>query len=380
MDFMSFAVVHMQKFKTNGVKGIQFHNQRERESKTNPDINKDLSHLNYDLHNHDPIDYNKTVKGIIDNNVITTRAIRKDAIVMCNFIVTSDKKFFDGLSDQEQKKFFEKSYEFFKERYGEEKIIAAPVHLDETTPHMHLSLVPVTDDNKLSAKRLFDRKELRSIQDDFPKFIQDQGFDLKRGIDAQGKNKHIEIQKLKAMEFENKVKVLQNKKNTLQNDLKALKSDLNKIKSTEIQMDDINSIQGKYLPLSKENMIIKTSDFEKLKSAAKQSTLFRNEAESLIQDKKILQEDIAKLYKSRNELLVENKSLKNKVSQFEEEKKLFKKEYGFVVNYLKNTEQIEKATEDIVKQREDEKILEKELEKEAQKNKVIQKNFDELEL
>lgn len=369
---MSFAVVHMQKFKTNGVKGIQFHNQRERESKTNPDINKNLSHLNYDLHNHDLIDYNKTVKEIIDNNVVTTRAIRKDAIVMCNFIVTSDKKFFDGLSDQEQKKFFEKSYEFFKERYGEEKIIAAPVHLDETTPHMHLSLVPVTDDNKLSAKRLFDRKELRSIQDDFPKFIQDQGFDLKRGIDAQGKNKHIEIQKLKAMEFENKVKVLQNKKNTLQNDLKALKSDLNKIKSTEIQMDDINSIQGKYLPLSKENMIIKTSDFEKLKSAAKQSTLFRNEAESLIQDKKILQEDIAKLYKSRNELLVENKKLKKENSQHIKEKSQFKKDFRYVADYLKDTEQTKKVIEYMTEK--------KDHEKEVQNSKEIQRNFDELEL
>ncbi|MBJ7968236.1 plasmid recombination protein, partial [Bacillus cereus] len=40
----------MQKFKMRDVKGIQIHNQREKESHTNPDIEKEQSHLNYDLH------------------------------------------------------------------------------------------------------------------------------------------------------------------------------------------------------------------------------------------------------------------------------------------------------------------------------------------
>lgn len=62
---------------------------------------------------------------------------------------------------------------------------------------MHLSLVPVTKDKKLSAKRLFDRNELRALQDDFPKFLNKNNFDLKRGLDAEGKNKHIETQRFK---------------------------------------------------------------------------------------------------------------------------------------------------------------------------------------
>ncbi|WP_201024470.1 plasmid recombination protein, partial [Sporosarcina koreensis] len=40
---MSYAVCRMQKMKYHDLKGIQFHNQRERESKTNPDIDKDKS-------------------------------------------------------------------------------------------------------------------------------------------------------------------------------------------------------------------------------------------------------------------------------------------------------------------------------------------------
>ena len=202
---MSFSVVHMQKIKSAGIKGMQFHNQRERESRTNEDIDKEKSQLNYDLKNVKDIDFNKRVNEIIKDEVITTRAIRKDAVKMCNFLVTSDKSFFDGISNQEQKNFFKESYDFFKDRYGNNKIVAAVIHLDEKTPHMHLSLVPVNEDKKLSAKRMFDRKELRSIQDDYPKYIQSKGFNLERGKDAEGKNKHVELQRFKALTAEKEV-------------------------------------------------------------------------------------------------------------------------------------------------------------------------------
>ncbi|MGX1988551.1 plasmid recombination protein, partial [Bacillus subtilis] len=46
---MSYAVVRMQKMKAHDLKGIQVHNQRERESRTNSDIDKERSHENYDL-------------------------------------------------------------------------------------------------------------------------------------------------------------------------------------------------------------------------------------------------------------------------------------------------------------------------------------------
>lgn len=197
---MSYAVVHMQKFKSHDLKGIQFHNQRERESKSNPDIDKSKSYLNYDLHNQESINYNKKVQEIIENKVITNRKIRKDAVRMCNFIITSDKSFFESLSPEEQDQFFKRSYDFFKKRYGEDKVVSAMVHLDEVTPHMHLALVPVIE-NKLSAKRLFDRKELLAIQKEYPEFIQGEGFNLQRGQEGSDK-KHLTTQEFKQKKIE----------------------------------------------------------------------------------------------------------------------------------------------------------------------------------
>src|SRR5699024_9921749 len=48
---MSYAVCRMQKVKTAGLKGMQFHNQRERKSRTNDDIDHERTRENYDLKN-----------------------------------------------------------------------------------------------------------------------------------------------------------------------------------------------------------------------------------------------------------------------------------------------------------------------------------------
>lgn len=46
-------------------------------------------------------------------------------------------------------------YKFLAEEYGEENILGFYVHLDETNPHAHATIVPVTPDKKLSFKKVF---------------------------------------------------------------------------------------------------------------------------------------------------------------------------------------------------------------------------------
>ena len=50
----------------------------------------------------------------------------------------------------------------------------------ESTPHMHLGIVPMRD-GKLSSKAMFDREELKKIQDELPQYLNEQGFELERG-------------------------------------------------------------------------------------------------------------------------------------------------------------------------------------------------------
>lgn len=82
---------------------------------------------------------------------------------MNSFVVTSDGEFFKGLRPWEQRDFFRDCVQFFEDKYGTKNMISAVVHMDETTPHLHLNFVPVND-GRLSSKSLFDRQKLAQLQ------------------------------------------------------------------------------------------------------------------------------------------------------------------------------------------------------------------------
>ncbi len=123
------------------------------------------------------------------------RKIKDDAVLMCSFILGSDGEFFDGLSTQQMREFFRDVTRFFADRYGYENILSAVVHLDETTPHMHLNLIPVFE-NRLCAKKLFDRYELRDLQSAFHENV-GRKWRLQRGK-IGSTAKHLETAEFKA--------------------------------------------------------------------------------------------------------------------------------------------------------------------------------------
>nr|WP_228723670.1 plasmid recombination protein [Lactiplantibacillus plantarum] len=43
--------------------------------------------------------------------------------------------------------------------------------LDETTPHMHLGIVPFNAEHKLTAKTVFNRQALQAVQDELPNYL-----------------------------------------------------------------------------------------------------------------------------------------------------------------------------------------------------------------
>src|SRR5699024_12843703 len=116
---------------------------------------------------------------------------RKDAVLVNELLVTSDRDFFERLDPGEQKRFFEESYKLFSERYGKQNIAYATVHNDEQTPHMHLGVVPMRD-GKLQGKNVFNSKELLCIQDKFYVHMKKQGFVMKRGYRG-AESKQIDI-------------------------------------------------------------------------------------------------------------------------------------------------------------------------------------------
>ena len=180
---MSYLVLHMNKFKKEAIRGIQSHNRRDRESHSNPDIDYDRSAANYELHEVASSNYAEAIQNRIDD-LLLVKAVRKDAVRMCGLIVTSDKAFFDALTPEETRRFFEESKAFLTEFVGAENVVSAMVHMDEKTPHMHFLHVPVTPDGRLNANKIYTRQSLRKLQAGLPAHLQSRGFVIERGVEA----------------------------------------------------------------------------------------------------------------------------------------------------------------------------------------------------
>ena len=184
----------MEKYHKQDVAPIEKENERdENYEAANPQIDSERTKNNYRFTPHFGKTYTEFINGRIKELGLSPR---KDAVVMNSFVLGSDKTFFDGLAKIEQYNFFSGCYKFFTERYGEENIIAAVVHNDESTPHMHLNLMPVTKDGRLCSKQLFDKPQLQQLQTDFYEAV-GKRWGLQRGKEGSQK-KHLSTAEYKA--------------------------------------------------------------------------------------------------------------------------------------------------------------------------------------
>ncbi|HFU4202992.1 TPA: MobV family relaxase [Streptococcus suis] len=193
---MSYIVARMQKMKAENLGGAYKHNERIFKNHSNEDIDVSRSHLNYELSNRDPnLSYEKQIKSYVNEQKFSRRAIRKDAVLCDEWLITSDKEFFGKLSETETRIFFETAKNYFAENYGLHNVAYARVHLDESTPHMHLGIVPMKE-GKLSSKAMFDKEELKKIQEELPKYMNRHGFVLERG-EKNSTKKHLRTEEFK---------------------------------------------------------------------------------------------------------------------------------------------------------------------------------------
>lgn len=186
----------MEKYHKQDVAPIEKENERDENYKSdNPQIDSERTRNNYRFTPYFGKTYTEFINGRIKELDLSPR---KDAVVMNSFVLGSDKTFFDGLAKMEQYNFFSDCYKFFAERYGEENIIAAVVHNDETTPHMHLNLMPVTKEGRLCSKQLFDKPQLQlqQLQTDFYEAV-GKHWGLQRGKEGSQK-RHLSTAEFKA--------------------------------------------------------------------------------------------------------------------------------------------------------------------------------------
>lgn len=299
---VGYAVVHMMKIKSGAVGGIQSHNNREHEPKTNPDVDMSRSEDNYDLI---PCDnYKRSIKEKLSNLVESSRAVRKDAVVVCNFIVTSDNETMDALGADRQREFFEDSVKWFSDRYGADRVLNATVHMDETTPHLHIGVMPITQDGRLSAKAIFTKTEMKAIQTEFARDVGEK-YGLERGVEGSERTHLSEarFKEQKALEMANEHGAIAQELQIIAEDCKQELSEATR--SLETVKQELSAMQDRKDTLQ--------GEIERLEAIDKQTKVRVHEA--LEKQKPVLLDLQKRISEAKSELSVVETAVKEKKAE-----------------------------------------------------------------
>lgn len=189
-----FCVMNIQKRKRNDVSGIQKEATRtatEYNNRVQPGM--DIFNVNLIQSNN----WMQDIQAEIDQAGAKTRS---NSVVALDAIYTASGEFFKGKSNEENDQFFRDCLQFHQRKFGH--VISAVIHYDETTPHLHILSVPLTQDGRLSAREIIgNRANLSRMQTEFFEQVgKEHG--LERGIqmDGQEKKKRITAQEHKLRE------------------------------------------------------------------------------------------------------------------------------------------------------------------------------------
>lgn len=177
-----YAILRFAKYKGPEIGRIEAHDERTKEQyASNPDVDTSRSHLNYHL-----VEPQAKYRAVAEQQIAAAKCrTRSDSIRVVEALITASPEFFKSKKKAESREFFERALEFIKKNQSPDTIISAVVHMDEKTPHMHLSFVPLTEDKRLCAKEILgNRKKLTQWQDKFWKFMVKKYPDLERGESA----------------------------------------------------------------------------------------------------------------------------------------------------------------------------------------------------
>ena len=186
---MAYAILRFAKHKGGASKALGAHHERTKEFyASNPDIDKNRTMQNYHIVT-PRWSYEQEIRHRIR---MAGCRVRKDSVKFVDTLVTVSPEFAKA-HEAEMQEYFSRAFNFLKERVGEENIISAVVHMDEKTPHLHLCFVPLTKDNRLSAKEILgNKKAMIQWQDDFYACMAERWPELERGAPAvETKRRHL---------------------------------------------------------------------------------------------------------------------------------------------------------------------------------------------
>ena len=248
-------MAHLEKY-TSAAAGHMFAHYDRSHSSSTSNIDESRTHLNYNLAEKDqPL----SCLDFLHKRMSEIKVLKRANVnVMCDWVITAP----EDLTEEELPVFFDECYKFLNARYGKGNVISAPVHMDETSPHIHYNFVPVVTDKKkgipkLSAKECITRKDLNTFHPDLTKhmtavFGRDIG--ILNGATVGGN------------------KTIKQLKQTSEN-LKAFKA---------VPIEEESS--AVYKLLGKDKVVVKRSELDRLNKAVEDAQLISSNRDAMIAD------------------------------------------------------------------------------------------------
>ncbi|MFY8237543.1 MobV family relaxase [Clostridium perfringens] len=309
---MEFAW-NAQKNKMSDIKGKE--NEQERKGLIrNKDIDLSKTHLNYDLVESNFNLYQRIKKRV--EKVRENSRIQKNSVVDVSNIITLNKEQFEEWGEDKSKEYFREVYNYFCDEFGKENVVSAKVHMDETTPHMHLHFVPIKD-GKLQCRSVLNQSRFNKVHSNAPKYLQEKGFKVVRGNGKTKERGNID----NIHEYKKEIE------NILLNELENLKIDLEAHRGALNEILDLEHLEYKKTLLTCE-IKLKNDIFDSMVSTIKSLTVENNDLKENLKSKDKKIEKIKNELKSMDFKLTEKEYLISKLNKRKRDvKEELRKEY-----------------------------------------------------
>ena len=180
---MAYAILRTTKIKSHAeVAGSISHAERTRETK-NADPEKLQDNVTYVKFDEDrfynDVEANRTVKPPVDPKNLTVEELRNSNVIAIEILLTASPEYFENKTREDVLKWADDNIKFAGQKFGEDNIRNAILHLDEKTPHVTLMVIPLKE-HGLSCKSWLGKKsDMRRMQTEYAKAMEPYG--LKRG-------------------------------------------------------------------------------------------------------------------------------------------------------------------------------------------------------
>ena len=263
---MSYTVLHLEKAKGND-SAMSAHIERTIHPK-NADASR--SHLNKEL-----IIYPESVKTRTSaiqyrlDNAHLKRKIGTNQVRAIRVLLSGTHEVMKTIEENKQlNNWCNDNLNWIKETFGEENLVSAVLHMDEKTPHIHATIVPIVtgerrkandsqtykkknlNNNRLCADDIMARNKLKHYQNTYAMAMAKYG--LRRGIEGS-EAKHISTTEYyRNLHLQNQQ--LEQEKNNKQSELKSIEKNISSKKVIESFTNALTGSKTKRLEQENEQM------------------------------------------------------------------------------------------------------------------------------